>query len=202
MSEFGVSSTDLDNVVKSIGSYGPLVKEAKNLAPNESFTVKGEYATNWFRLYLNSILLTILIIATIFAGVYLLPRFLKRHGGQSGQFGSGTNQQMTPQTPQSSISIFNLTNTSVSFLSVVLVVGFTYLILLTSDLFRSANVVDAVFGIIGFIMIILLYVLVIFGPAILVAIKYGWKSLVSILIAEFLWFAIFLVIYLSSFKLV
>ena len=196
-----ISSRDLDNVVGKIGSYAPLVKEAKNLAPNESFIVKGEYATNWFRLYLSSILLTILIIVAIFAGVYFLAKFLKRRGGQGGQFGNGTNQQMPPQTPQSSISMFNLTNVSVSLLSVVLVVGLTYLLrfLLESDLFRSFNI-DPVFGIVGFITIILLYVLVIFGPAIVVAIKHGWKSLVLILIAEFLWFVVFLVLYLVFFQ--
>jgi hypothetical protein len=196
-----VSSRDLDKIVGSIGSYGPLVKEAKNLAPNESFIVKGEYATNWFRLYFSSILLTILIIVAIFAGVYFLARFLKRRGGQGEQFGSGANQQMPPQSPQGSISIFNLTNVSVSLLSVVLVGGLTYLLrfLLESDLLRSMNI-DPVFGIVGFITIILLYVLVIFGPAIIVAIKHGWKSLVSILIAEFLWFVIFLVLYLVLFQ--
>lgn len=196
-----ISSRDLDRVVGKIGSSGPLVKEAKNLSPNETFIVRGEYATNWFRLYLSSILITILIIAAIFAGVYFLARFLKRRDGQSGQFRSGTNQQMPPQTPQSSISIFNLTNISVSLLSVVLVVGLTYLLrfLLESDLFRSFNI-DPVFGIVGFITIILLYVLVIFGPATIVAIKHGWKSLISILIAEFLWFVIFLVIYLVLFQ--
>ena len=196
-----LSSRDLDRVVGKIGSYGPLVKEAKNLAPNETFIVRGEYATNWFRLYLSSILITILIIAAIFAGVYFLARFLKRRGGQGGQFESGANQQMSAQTPQSSISIFNITNASVSLLSVVLVVGLTYLLrfLLESDLFRSFNI-DPVFGIVGFITIILLYVLVIFGPAIIVAIRHGWKSLVSILIAEFLWFVIFLVVYLVLFQ--
>lgn len=196
-----ISSRDLDRVIGKIGSSGPLVKEAKNLSPNETFIVRGEYATNWFRLYLSSILLTILIIAAIFAGVYFLAKFLKRRGGQGGQFESGTNQPISPQTPQSSISIFNLTNASVSLLSVVLVVGLTYLLrfLLESDLFRSVNI-DPVFGIVGFITIIFLYVLVIFGPAIIVAIKHGWKSLVSILIAEFLWFVIFLVIYLVLFQ--
>lgn len=196
-----VSSRDLDKVVGSIGSYGPLVKKAKNLSPNESFMVKGEYATSWFRLYLSSILLTIFIIVAIFTGVYFLARFLKRRGGQGGQFGSGANQQMPSQTPQSSISIFNLTNASVSLLSVVLVVGLTYLLrfLLESDLLYSVNI-DPVFGIVGFITIILLYVLVIFGPAIIVAIKHGWKSLVSILIAEFLWFVVFLVLYLVLFQ--
>ena len=67
-----------------------------------------------------------------------------------------------------------------------------------SDLFYSMNA-DAVFVVVGFITIILLYVLVIFGPAVIVAIKHGWKSLVSILIAEFLWFLVSLVIYLVLF---
>lgn len=196
-----LSSRDLDRVVGKIGSYGPLVKEAKNLSPNETFIVRGEYATKWFRLYLSSILLTLLIIAAIFAGVYFLAKFLKRRGGQGGQFEGKTSQQMTSRTQQSSIGILNLTNTLVSLLSAVLVVGLTYLLrfLLESDLFYSVNI-DPVFYIVGFITIILLYVLVIFGPAIIVAIKHGWKSLVSILIAEFLWFVIFIVIYLVLFQ--
>lgn len=195
-----VSSRDLDKVVGSIGSYGSLVKEAKNLAPNESFIVKGQYARSWFRLYLNSILLTVLILAAIFAGVYFLAKFLKRRGGQDRQFRSGANQQTTTQMPQSSISVFKLTNISVSLLSVVLVVGLTYLLrfLLESDLFRSMNI-DPVFGIVGVVAIISLYVLVIFEPAIIVAIKHGWKSLVSILIAEFLLFVVLFVIYLVLF---
>jgi len=163
--------------------------------------VRGEYATNWFRLYLSSILITILIIAAIFTGVYFLVKFLKRRGGQNGQFGSGANQQMTSQTPQSLISIFTLTNALVSLLSVVLVVGLTYLLkfLFESELLFSMDI-DLVSGIVGFITIILLYTLIIFGPAIIVAIKYGWKSLVSILIAEFLWFLVFLVIYFVLFR--
>ena len=191
----------LDNVVGEIGSYGPLVKEAKNLSPNENFMVKGEYATSWFRLYLSSIILTIFIIIAIFVGVYFLARFLKKRAGQNGQNGSGTGQQMTSQNPPSSISILNLTNASVSLLSVVGVVGLTYLLRFLSEfnLFRSFNP-DPVFGIIMAITIILLYVLVILGPAIIVAIKHGWKSFLSILIAEFLWFVIFLVVYFALFS--
>lgn len=196
-----ISGRSLDNVVGKIGSYGPLVKEAKNLSPNESFMVKGEYATSWFRLYFSSILLTILIILAVFVGVYFLARFLKRRGGQNGQSGSGTNQQMTSQNPQSSISILNLTNASVSLLSVVGVVGLTYLLrfLTESNLLRSFNP-DPVFAIIMVITIILMYVLVIIGPAVIIAIKHGWKSFLSILIAEFLWFVIFLVVYFALFQ--
>ncbi len=196
-----ISGRSLDNVVGKIGSYGPLVKEAKNLSPNESFMVKGEYATSWFRLYFSSILLTILIIVAVFVGIYFLARFLKKRNGQNGQMGSGTGQQMSSQNPPSSISILNLTNASVSLLSVVGVVGLTYLLrfLSESNLFRSFNP-DPVFAIIMVITMILMYVLVIIGPAVIIAIKHGWKSFLSILIAEFLWFVVFLVIYFALFQ--
>jgi len=196
-----ISGRSLDNVVGKIGSYGPLVKTAKNLSPNESFMIKGEYATSWFRLYLSSILLTIFIIIAIFAGIYFLARFLKKRNEQNGQNGSGTGQQMTSQNPPSSISILNLTNASVSLLSVVGVVGLTYLLrfLTESNLLRSFNP-DPVFVIIMVITIILMYVLVIIGPAVIIAIKHGWKSFLSILIAEFLWFVIFLVVYFALFQ--
>lgn len=196
-----ISGRSLDNVVGKIGSYGPLVKEVKNLSPNESFMVKGEYATNWFRLYLSSILLTIFIIIAVFVGVYFLARFLKKRNGQNGQIGGGAGQQTTSQNPPSSISILNLTNASVSLLSVVGVVGLTYLLrfLTESNLLRSFNP-DPVFAIIMVITIILMYVLVIIGPAVIIAVKHGWKSFLSILIAEFLWFVIFLVIYFALFQ--
>lgn len=201
-----ISSRDLDRVVGKIGLYAPLVKEAKNLSPNETFIVRGEYATSWFRLYLSSILFTILIIAAILVGVYFLARSLKRRGGgQNGQFRSGINQQISSQvssqTPQDSISIFNLTNALVSLLSVVVVIGLTYLLLFLSDsdLFRFLRI-GPVFGLVGFITIILLYVLVIFGPAMIVSIKHGWRYLIAILIAEFLWFVIFIVVYIVLFS--
>ncbi len=196
-----VSSVSLDKVVGRIGSYGPLVKTAKNLSPNESFMVKGEYATSWFRLYLSSILLTIFIIIAIFVGVYFLARFLKKRNGQNGQIRRGASQQMTSQNPLSSISILNLTNASVSLLSVIGVVGLTYLLrfLTESNLLNSFNP-DPIFVIIMVITIILMYVLAIIGPAIIIAIKHGWKSFLSILIAEFLWFVIFLVIYFALFQ--
>jgi len=203
-----LSSRDLDRVVGKIGSYGPLVKEAKNLAPNETLIVRGEYATSWFRLYLSSILITILIIAAIFVGVYFLTKFLKRRGGKGGKFKGEVNQQTPSQTPQALISIFNLTHLWVSLLSVVLVFGLTRLLifLLESDsfLYKITNNIDPLIGLVTLITIIitiiLLYVLVIFGPAIIVAIKHGWKSLILILIAEFFWCVIFLLIFLTLFQ--
>jgi hypothetical protein len=103
-----VSGANLDTMVEHIGSYGALVKTAKNLSPNESFTVKGEYATSWFILYLGSILLTIFIILAVFIGVYFLTRFLKKPNRQSRQIGITDGQQLASQKSPNVSGILNL----------------------------------------------------------------------------------------------
>ncbi len=195
-----ISSVAMDKTVSNIGGYGALVKESKNLSPNESFNVRGEYATSWFRLYLSSILLSILIVVLIFVGIYFVSKLLKRYLEKSTPSGENTTPPTSIQEPIKSSSLFSVVNGAVSFASVLMVIGLTYLIqfLLESRILGSIN--SAVLGIVMFITVILLYVLVIFGPAIIVAIKHGWKSLLLILFAEFLWFLVFLAVYLTLFQ--
>lgn len=198
-----VSSRDLDRVVGNIGSYGPLVKEAKSLAPNESFLVKGEYGRSWIRLYLSSLLWTVLIIATICAGAYFLTKLLKRRQNQIRPPKTEISQP-TPTSPQAlpgPVSIFDIKNILVGLFSAVLVIGLTCLLnfLANSDIDASIDV-DPIFGVIALITIFLLYVLAIFGSAIVVGIKRGWKSLLAVLVAEFLWLVIFLILYLGFFQ--
>lgn len=195
-----ISSVAMDKTVSNIGGYGALVKESKNLSPNESFNVRGEYATSWFRLYLSSILLSILIVVLIFVGIYFVSKLLKRYLEKSNPTGENTTPSTSTQEPTKSSSLFSVVNGAVSFASVLMVIGLTYLIqfLLESRILGSIN--SAVLGIVMFITVILLYVLVIFGPAIIVAIKHGWKSLLLILFAEFLWFLVFLAVYLTLFQ--
>lgn len=197
----GVSSRQLDSIVSTIGSNGYLLKDTKNLAPNESFTVKGEYAKNWLRLYLNSILFVVATIVAIFTGVYFLSKFLKSRGVKSDHSDIPTDQQPPVQIAGNSMSVLSIVNISVGLLSVLLVVGLTYVLKFfgESNVFGSM-IIEPVFGIVGLITIVLMYVLVLFGPAIIVASKHGWKSLVSVLVAEFLWFVIFLVLYLVLFQ--
>ncbi|MBI2463776.1 hypothetical protein HYV57_02375 [Candidatus Peregrinibacteria bacterium] len=197
-----ISSRSLNNVVGKIGSYGPLVKTAKNLSPNESFIVKGEYAKNWLRLNVSSILLFILIIVAIVTAVYFLVKFLKRRSEQNVKNVSATDQQIIGQNPKNPIRLVTIANISVSFLSVAIIIGLTYLLefLESSDFIQGFNGSD-VFEIIAFITIVLLYILLIFGPAIIIALKRGWKSFIAILIAEFLWCLVFIVIYFIFFQM-
>ena len=78
---------------------------------------------------------------------------------------------MLTEEPTKSSSLFSVVNGAVSFASVLTVIVLTYLIqfLLESRILGSIN--SGVLGIVMFITVILLYVLVIFGPAIIVYIK-------------------------------
>ncbi|HEY4495546.1 MAG TPA: hypothetical protein VJC01_03835, partial [Candidatus Paceibacterota bacterium] len=204
-----VSSGSLDNVVSKIGSYGPIMKNASNLSPNESFVVRGEYATSWARLYIGSILIMILVVAILLAIIYFVSRFLKKKRESAAsiavsQQGSsaGPMQNSFTGLPVHSAGISHFTNALLGLLSAVLV------IVLSASFNGFMNFLEGIIGfnvnpaflIIGFIAIILVYLLVIFGPAIFAMSRHGWRAFLLIILAEFLWLIIFLIFYLLFFQ--
>ncbi|MGA1046533.1 MAG: hypothetical protein ACO3UU_00835, partial [Minisyncoccia bacterium] len=85
-SDAGVASRELDRVVSNIGRSGSIIKESKSLAPNETFNVKGEYAKNWFRLYLNEIIITIIVIVIIISIIYLISKYISAKHKKSSDY--------------------------------------------------------------------------------------------------------------------
>jgi len=204
-----VSSGSLDNVVSKIGSYGPIMKNASNLFPNESFIVRGEYATSWVRLYIGSILMMILVVAILLTIIYFMSCFLKkRHESVSSVTAASPNssanpmQNSFPGLPVHFADISHFTNALLGLLSAVLV------IVLSASFNGFMNFLQGIIGfnvnpaflIIGFIAIILVYLLVIFGPAIFAMSRHGWRAFLLIILAEFLWLIIFLILYLLLFQ--
>jgi uncharacterized protein YneF (UPF0154 family) len=196
-----ITNRNLDNLVRGIGSGGQIIKNAENLAPGESFTVKGEYAKSWFRLYLGSIVIVILIIIGIFVGVYYLSKYLKKRKEDSVK---NSKEEIKDTTmiihKDDSVAFFSILHLGVGLLSLVLTVGLTFLIVFlegsdfTYEWYSSSPIIEVLI----IITIILLYFLTIFGPAIFVAIKRGWKSFLAIIVMAALW-AIFLTVVLSIF---
>lgn len=180
-----------------IGSYGALTKEAKNLAPEESFMVRGEYATSRMRLYLGSILLTLVIIAAFVTGIVFLAKWLLRRARARKE--ALKAPETLPVQGENTFSILNTRNILVGLLSAALVTGLSLLVngLTQSNLIYNLNITPAI-SIIGFIALMFLYLLLMFGPAALVASKHGWKVFLSIVVTEFLWFVVFLVIFLLA----
>jgi hypothetical protein len=59
---------------------------------------------------------------------------------------------------------------------------------------------DVAFSAITAIIYIFAGAIAIFGPAIFMASKRGWRSLVAVLVYEFLWLFLFLIIYVVLFR--
>lgn len=201
-----ISSDDLDWLVKDIESNGhQLIRETENLAPNETWAVKGEYAVNSIALYLDLIIIAVLVVIVTLASVYFLARFLKQNSGKRKKSEQETNPEMMSRVSQNSTgSILNLINVLASLLSAVLLAGITYFfgLLFSSDLFSFISVIGLdmiLFAVFSSIIVILYYVLIIFGPASVVAIKYGRRSAVSVLVMEGLWLLIFFAVYILFF---
>lgn len=202
------SSRSMDRIVSSIGSSGPIIKVAKNLSPEETFIVKGEYAKTWFRLYLRSIATTILFLGVILAGIHFVPRYWRKR--KFPWFGKFTAQmpvqkikkedivqQGQPPLGRVSSKLFSATHAGVGLLSVILVIGITLVIKFIAN--NLPFYPDELTAIVLVIIIGLMYILAVFGPAILLATKHGWKALLVTLMAEVAWLMILAILYIVLF---
>jgi len=188
-----ISSQEFNNTVSSIGSNGAILKNASNLSPNESFTVKGEYAASWWRLNLFGIVMTIVIVAVIIVGIWFLMRFLNKRKSKKTEAG----------TPKAHAIVSNdwisLTNAIVSFGSVALMLLVTRLSPMVASAIDRAYSPE--FSMLLALATVMFYALTIFAPGIIVSmIKHNWRPFVAILIGEFLWLIIYLVVFLFLFN--
>ena len=196
-----ISSRELDRVVSNIGSYGAIIKEGKSLAPNESFNVRGEYAKNWLRLYLNEIIITILVIAAIIVLIYLISKYINSKLKKSSDDSRKTQNKEQNIVSKNSIHLFDLTNVLISLgaVIVVIIVSIILRILNYNNVWQSISY-DPTFSSLISLIITLLYALILLAPAIMVGLRKGWGNLLSIIILQFIWFVIILALYLLLFQ--
>ena len=97
----------------------------------------------------------------------------------------------------SSIKLFSLRNNVAGFISVVLVILMTWF--LNSSLFNTmthllGNQVGGLLLVLGVILIGLIYIFCIFGPATIVASKHGWRAFIAVMISVVFWLIIGMVL--------
>ena len=194
-----VSSRGLDNLVSNIGNTGSIIKESKSLAPNESFNIKGEYAKSWLRLYLTEIIITILVIVVIIILISLISKYKNsKPKNISNSIDVNTN---SIQINTKSINLFNMSYVVVGLGSVisVLIVNYIFGLLRLSSFWQNIIYNPNLSNII-IIITILLYTLIILAPAIIISLRKGWGSFLSISIIQFIWFVIILAVYVILFQ--
>jgi len=189
-----VSSGELDRVVSSIGISGALIKESKSLAPNESFNVRGEYAENWLRLYLNEIIIAILVIIVIIVLIYFISKYIKSKPKNISVGSSNTQDKTSNIVNKNSINLFNLTNVLVSLGSVIMLMIISMIISLL-DQYDSWILYDTPFSSLISVITNLLYAFILLAPATMVGLKRGWGNALSVIILQFICFIIILILY-------
>lgn len=196
-----ISSRELDRVVSNIGVSGALIKESKSLAPNESFNVRGEYANNWFRLYLNEIIIVVLIIIVIIVLIYLISKYISYKPKKGTDANIKTQDNANNIVNKNSINLLNLTNVLVSLGTVILLIIVSIIIRLLSQ-YNSWQYIlyDPTFSSLISVITTLLYALILIAPAIMVGLRKGWGNILSVIILQFIWFVIILVLYLLLFQ--
>ena len=196
-----VSSRELDRVVSNIGVSGALIKESKSLAPNESFNVRGEYANNWLRLYLNEIIITILVITVIIVLIYLVSKYINFKPKKVSVENDKTQDKTNNIVNKNSINFFNLTNVLVSLGSVILLIIVSIIIRLLNQYNSWQSILyDTTFSSLIAVIMTLLYAFILLAPAIMVGLKRGWGNALSVIILQFIWFVIILILYLLLFQ--
>lgn len=167
------NSQNLDKIAQQVGLYGALTKEAKDLSPQETFSVKGEYAGTWLRLYLKEILIAVLVISALLAGTYFLRRLLKNRFAFSaftlGLFSAGS------------------------------IIGLTLLLRFITGrgLFKFYPYYqDPVLSVVIIITAFLFYIFAVFGPAVWIGSAKGWRAFLFVLAAEIFWLLIILMLYI------
>lgn len=196
-----ISSRELDRVVSNIGISGALIKESKSLAPNESFNVRGEYANNWFRLYLNEIIIAVLIIIVIIVLIYLISKYISYKPKKGTDETTKLQDKANNIVNKNSINLFNLTNVLVSLGTVILLIIVSIIIRLLNQ-YNSWQYIlyDPTFSSLISVITTLLYALILLAPAIMVGLRKGWGNILSVIILQFIWFVIILVLYLLLFQ--
>lgn len=180
----GFSNPTLDKASSQVGLVGVVKKQAKSLAPNEEFVVKGTYATSKLRLNLVRGIIFFLILIAVIVGVYFINKHVSKKKTGTLKFNESSNTLEKSTDKDTNITLSNGKYLLWGTVSSFVIFGLTYLIQyigesrILRDLFRDMEFMY----VIGFILLILMYIFLIFGVPLIFASKRGWKSFISVFI--------------------
>lgn len=198
-----MSSVELDRLQNQIGRYGVVQKEAKNLAPNESMIVRGEYATSWLKLYLRQTLLSLAVIAAIVAGSIFLSKWWRRRRASKAK-PAGDKPKVKAESASEEMVYKSKTKLApLPFHRHVIIglisAGLT-LALIAISVF-AVNIVALQFifytpilALLALLLVILLFASIIFGPVIYIGFKHGWRQGLKLFAFEFAWLVVLAII--------
>ena len=188
MDEPSFSNPNIDRLVFQIGYGGELTKEFKNVTPNETEKVSGVFAKNWFGLYVYELLTTLIVAAGISYGVVVLRRRYAKRVVRSARKNSSVHQKASKQKP---LQVFSPAYWLASFVSAVMVIGLTFLISALVQSYSFSRIVSqSILGALFLIIVCLVYIFAIFGPAVYIAIRNKWQAGILVVGLQVVWYVV------------
>lgn len=184
------ASPAIDRFYSSIGQ-GKITKTASNLAPLESYTVSGSYATNRLRLYAKEIAIGVAAALVLLALAVIVVRLILKKIGKLGE-SEPQAQQKAGRLPETTRLL--LSSAGLGLVSSILIVGYTALVIVLG-VFLSSLVsyrYEAVLILFLVFISFSVYPLLLFGPALYLGVKKGAGWGIATVAATILWLILFL----------
>ena len=188
----GLTNKNLDKIASSIGYGGAISKSAKQLGPNEMFTVKGSYATTKLRLYAGRAAAFVVVIIAIIAALFFAWKKSRKQPDDVGV----TPAKNDPAVKDAKIDLFKGLYLIWSLVSALLIFLMSWSIQYLDEinwLRDIPNDMEFILGI-GLVIIILFFAFLLFGIPLIMASKHGWRAFmatfIDILILSVIFFLI------------
>ncbi len=204
--EYGAVSSALDSYVTSIGR-GSVSKSASNLSPLESYEVKGSYAPSRAKLYGKEIMIGIGVVlgmlAILAVFTIIIVKLLKKSTPvKTSEQGDVVKENLQNSSGHPAGKMFAVV-ALLGFMVSVAIVFYTVVVFLIGAL-ASSNVNYSMRGIVIVALIlisILIYIVLIFSPAILLGVKRGAGWGIGCVVSTVLWLIFWIVIVFIAFFL-
>lgn len=187
VAESSFANPDIDKLVYSIGGRGQINKTFKSVTPNETVSVKGMFANNWFKLYLFEILFIAVGLISFFAVVIFLSKKYNKRERQTAQTSASASASLVQNKFTLLVPFYWLA----SFTSALSVGGLTLAITVLdkNNVFDFLNGTPLAVNVFVVLMGGFVYLFAIFGPAVFVGTRHKWKAAVTVILMQFIWYA-------------
>ncbi len=180
-----MASSQFDQFYQQIG-YGTITKNASNLQPLDSYSVKGAYAENNFLLYGKEITITLVVLLL----VIWLSIFL---GKKAFTQLTSAKQEAPSQTLGTSILLCAGLGFAASVLILLYTTGLIALNMIVRQLFGYGDFL-LIINVLLVIISIAVYALLLFLPSIMVGVKKGVSQGLGTFVATIIWLIIHLLL--------
>lgn len=177
-----MASPQFDQYYQQIG-YGTITKNASNLQPLDSYTVKGAYAENNVMLYGKEVGITILVFLLCLVLFMLIIK-------KTFNWLSATKK---PGVATNTMSMSILTTTGLGFVTSLFILFYTVGLIMVNMFLRVLFGYDQLLFIINILLVMIsiaIYALLLFAPSIVVGIKKGVSWGLGTFVATVIWLVI------------